>query len=267
MKKCGYNRLSIPLVLLVLLTATGTVKADTIILKSGKTLQGKVIARDDKNLTFQEKDRDKSSVYKISDIKTVNIDKPEEKEPEEAGFFEKYKPAFLLMPGVSIPSGDIADVLGMGYGMILGVTFSLPMFSYPDLQLRIPFATGYYAYSSKDPDVTATVSLVPICTGIEAFYFITPRLHAFAAVNAGVSFLSMEKSTEAEGSLSDSSIDPTLLVFAGMGYALYYNIELSVTASYLVAFEEVSGSFFNINVGIGFTFYIPSIGEKNENEK
>lgn len=272
MKKMQGFRWYALITLLIILISTGFLYADSIILKSGKTIQGKVISQDEKNLTFQEKDKDKSTIYKKSDIKTINIDKPDitkdkTDESGEPAFLEKYKPAFLLMPGVSMPSGDVAEVLDMGYGMILGASLELPMFKFDQLHLRIPVLTGYFAYSSKDPDITATVSMIPVVAGIEAFYLVTPRFHLFAALNAGVSFLSMEKKTEAEGSLSESSIDPTFIAFAGVGYALYYNIELFAAASYLLAFEEVSGNFMNINVGIGFTFYIPKIGEKNENEK
>lgn len=269
MKRYNLNLLSAICTLLIILTYTEFLYADSIILKSGKTIQGKVISQDDKNLNFQEKDTGRTTTYKLIDIKTINKDKAEEQKEEEKepGFMDKYRPAFLLMPGVSLPSGDIADVLDMGYGMIFGATFGLPMFRYEQLHIRVPLLAGYFAYSSADPEITATVSMIPVVAGIEAFYLVTPRFHLFAALNAGVSFLSMEKKTEAEGSIAESSIDPTFIVFAGVGYALYYNIEAFAAVSYLMAFEEVSGSFFNVNVGIGFTFYIPKLGEKNENEK
>jgi|GEM_PF-3353565 hypothetical protein len=271
MKKVQGFRSYALITLLIIIISTGFLYADSIVLKSGRTLQGKVISQDDKNLTFHEKDKDKSTIYKKSDIKTINIDRTDIKknktdESQEPGFMDKYKPAFLLLPGISMPTGDIADVLDMGYSLIFVTAFDLPMFNYDQLQIRVPLLTGYFTFSSKDPDITATVSIIPVTAGIEAFYLVTPKFHLFAALNAGVSFLSMDKKTEAEGSFSESSIDPTFVVFAGVGYALYYNIELFAAVSYLRAFEELSGDFININVGIGFTFYIPNIGEKNENK-
>ncbi|NLV66365.1 MAG: hypothetical protein GXY14_01700, partial [Spirochaetes bacterium] len=111
MKKMQGFRWYALITLLIILISTGFLYADSIILKSGKTIQGKVISQDEKNLTFQEKNKDKSTIYKKSDIKTINIDKPDitkdkTDESGETGFMDKYKPAFLLMPGVSMPSGD-----------------------------------------------------------------------------------------------------------------------------------------------------------------
>ncbi len=231
----------------------------SIVLKNNKTIEGIIVEDGREIITVKEFITNKQYKIKRSDIREIKYDEKEQlkkEEPDWEGFIEKYKLRAGILPAFIIPTGDVGGSLGMGFGMQI---FSDILLLEKETNLRAGASLGYSSFNVEATGKTGTLTLLPILVYANAAYPLPSGLRPYAKIGFGLTMASLSGEYEDGESINTSSSDLTLSVSIGTGYALASlpNLELLVDISYMIVFEEVSGNFASLSLGIAYRFDKP----------
>jgi hypothetical protein len=255
---------------ILLLLISNPLFSASIMLKNNKSIEGRIIVEGEETVIVKEFRTNREYRLKRDEIAIIIYDeqerreqaekKREQEEAEKEPFVKRYQPRFGILPGLTIPTGDIGSVLGMGFGGRVFCDFLLPFLNTPGSKymVRTGLFVGYGSFSSTDPEIDATVTILPVIIYAEGSYLSESGFRPYAHLGLGITMASLQKKTEDE-SISESSSDGTLSVGLGCGYTFNSipRIEFLVDLNYMIVFEEVSGHFASISIGAAYRFHIP----------
>jgi len=159
-----------------------------------------------------------------------------------------------LLPSPIMPQGDLAGVLGMGYGVQVFGDMLMPAIriSGMPMQFRGGVSLGYSTFSSS-ADFDATLTIIPILLYAQTSYITTMGLKPYLSLGVGATMVSMEKKTQIE-TTSESSIDGTLSIGIGTAYShrSIPRVDFILGINYMMAFESITGNFLQISIGAGY---------------
>lgn len=166
-----------------------------------------------------------------------------------SGFMKQYKARAGLTPGISLPLGDLGTALGMGYGADIFADVLLPYNIADNILLRAGINIGFYSFTTKN-DISASLTTIPFLVNAKLIYPLAHGFSPYAGPGFGLT------TNMASGDVSASSYDGTVAVNFGTGYLneALPEVEFFLDMRYMMAFETVTGQFFNILIGAGYRF-------------
>ncbi|MBN1497482.1 MAG: hypothetical protein JXA07_11970 [Spirochaetes bacterium] len=235
-------------------------------LKSGATIKGKLIERNDEQIVLQDPATRQNRVIKSIFILSVTLDLDEqkidekqqkkkerrvaeEKAVEEGGIISVIQPQVGLMPGVALPVGKIADRIKIGGGFYVFSDVGIPKM--PDIfKLRLGLALGFYYHTTSGTDYASSIMHLPL-TPYAKFQFIAPYgLKPYLKLGGGIIPV-------LAGGASDMA--PGLVAGVGLGYThekIPY-LEFFFEAGFMMVFESIRGDYVTINLGAAYRFGVP----------
>lgn len=235
--------------------------ASIIFLKDGKKIEGDIVFEDDEKITLQEYDTNRTFILQKVEIEKIKYEKKAKPKmiavTETTGY--KTKPILSLAPVFSIPLGSNSSILGSGYGADITLSFYIPSSFLEDknFYLRACISSGLLFYTSKDPDATASVYLIPAVFYAEVSYTFENALRPYFRLGPGITYSSLTGESEKTGAVQTSSLDTTLAAHLGVAYT-YKNtpkVEFYIDSGFLMLFEKINGSFVNVSVGASYKFF------------
>lgn len=253
-----------------------TLHAATIVLRSGAAVKGKLIDRNDDEITLQDAETRQLRKIKTIFVKDIVLDPGEEKigmkkkrdtardlkpqggDEKPSDFLSALDPTLGILPGVAVPFGDVSKAVNIGYGGTLFCDLALPV-NIDILKIRPGLSVGFLYHTTKGGSSfsfskkSAYVMMLPINAYFK-FQFIAPYgLRPYIKVGGGIT------PVLAQG---DSSFDPTIAPGIGLGYVnekIPY-LEFYIEAGVLMAFEKVRGDFITASLGLSYRFGAPPPG-------
>jgi hypothetical protein len=265
--------------------------AATIVLRSGAAVKGKLIERNEDEITIQDLETKQLRKIKAIFIKDLVldpgeekiVDKDEKKRKEREKEIEKEKekerekerkraqgggaapttdllteldPTVGLLPGIAMPVGKVGKVMSLGYGFHaffdVGIPMPTTMFKIrPGLSAGFLYNTTKGGSSFSLEKRTPTIMMLPIIAYFK-FQFIAPHgIRPYIKLGGGITPVLATNAT---------SMDPTFAPGVGLGYVnekIPY-LEFYVDLGFLMAFEKVRGDFLTASIGIAYRFGAPS---------
>ncbi len=173
------------------------------------------------------------------------------------GFIERFQPRAGILPGFAIPVGNVGSVMNAGFGGNIFADIIIPV-SFLENKGFLLYGgamVGYAHFSASASGSSAKINVIPLIVYGEIAYPLSMGISPFVRLGFGGTSVSL---TDDSGTVSDASnFDGTLLIGAGAGYrhsAIPY-IKFIGNINYMIAFEQVSGHFFYMNVGAAYHFY------------
>jgi hypothetical protein len=251
----------IVLIIIFILIAETILSASIVTLKNGKKIEGEIIYTDTIQVTILEYNTGRTYLLKMSEIKDIKFEVKVKTKAFELSDTIGYRiqPILFVLPTYSIPLGAVNSILNPGYGALITMNFKTP-FSLIDIKpflLRYNVSSGFFYYKSSDPDVKASVFVIPTTICPEITYQFENNIRPYFAIGVGLTYASLTGSSEKSGSVQKSSVDGTLAAHIGVGYSNINipNMEFLVDFGYLMMFETLSGQFFQISIGVGYKFF------------
>lgn len=239
-----------------------TLFSASIVLKNHKTIEGLIIEEGKTTITVKEFITNKQYTIKRSDIEEIKYDEKElmkkkeqlkKEEPDWVQFTERYKLRAGILPAFIIPTGDVGGALGMGFGMQI---FSDILLLEKETSLRAGASLGYASFPVTATGKTGTLTLLPVLAYANAAYPLPSGLRPYGKIGFGLTMASLSGEYEDGESINTSSNDLTLAVSVGTGYThtSLPRLEFLIDISYMIVFEEVSGNFACLSLGIAYRF-------------
>lgn len=249
--------------------------AASIVLRSGTALKGKLIDRNDEEITIQDPATKQLRVIKAIFIKDLVLDPGEEKigvkkkpaEPAKKGgtgaggataspdLLAALEPALGLMPGVAIPFGKINKGVNIGFGFTLFSDLSIPM-KLDVLKIRPGLSIGFLYHTTKGGSPFSLekrspyVMMIPVIAYIKLQFIAPHGFRPYIKIGGGITPVLAQGMT---------SMDPTFAPGVGLGYVngkIPY-LEFYIDMGVLMAFEKVRGDFITASAGIAYRFGAP----------
>ncbi len=220
----------------------------------------------------QKKEEKKPAGTEASAEKSGGQEKKETAAAGESEFVKKYSPGLGLVAGINIPSGDLAEALGMGYGAQLYGDIQLPIKLTRSLQYRARVNTGYYSLPGSG-DFSGTFAMIPLIITFEISYPGISGFRPYFGLGGGITYNSVSGDSGAEKVPDGSSVDGSLTFSLGAGYTVRSmpHIEYILDISHILAFESVIGQFTTLSAGVAYRFRSPwawlEEGEKEKTNK
>lgn len=235
--------------------------AATVVLKSGATIKGKLIDRNDEQITLQDADTKQMRVIKsifilniTLDLDEQKIDQKKQKQAQQAAVERKdilsvIQPEIGLLPGIALPVGRIADRIKIGGGFNVFSDVGMP--GMPDIfKLRLGLSLGFYYHTTSGTDYASAIMHLPL-NAYAKFQFIAPYgLKPYLKLGGGITPVM-------SGSATD--VAPGFIAAVGLGYThdkLPY-LEFFFEAGFMMVFESIRGDYLTINLGAAYRFGVP----------
>ncbi|MBN2160461.1 MAG: hypothetical protein JW807_13790 [Spirochaetes bacterium] len=235
--------------------------AATIVLKSGVTVTGKLLNRNDEEITIQDQQTGQVRVIKAVFIRDLVLSADEQRVKEKKKINIKIGQAssadllYALQPAIgggfsiAYPFGYIGKYVQLGYGGHVFTDLLIPL-DLKIFQIRPGLSVGF-KYHSVNSDVTSTLFFIPII-GYFKFQFITPvGVRPYIKAGGGLTIVS--------GGGMD--FDPTFSGGIGLGYVnekLPY-LEFFFEAGMMMVFESKRGDLITGALGVSYRFGSPTV--------
>ncbi len=153
-----------------------------------------------------------------------------------------------LLPGLSMPMGDVGTVLNMGFGADLFADIDVPFSMYENVYLKAGVNLGFYSLSSN---INASLMMIPFLIGAKAIYPLPYGFSPYVGLSGGATM------NMATGDVNASGLAGTFAFNLGTSYnniALPKDLTLFFDIEYLMAFETVTGQFLTFSLGASYSF-------------
>jgi hypothetical protein len=237
------------------------VYAATIVLKTGLTITGKLIDRNDEEITIQDPGTNQLRVIKAVFIRDLVLTPDEqkivEKKKQKQGAISgenlliTLQPTVGLMPGIAYPIGKLASKINLGYGFYAFTDVVMP--NMPTIfKLRLGLSVGFLYHTTKTTDYSPTIMHVPF-NAYAKFQFITD-VGVRPYIKLGGGFTPVMS-----GSATDMA--PGFIAGVGLGYApaKIPFMEFFIEAGFMMVFESLRGDYLTANIGVAYRFGAASV--------
>lgn len=180
-------------------------------------------------------------------------------------FSSRFRPSVTgLVPAV-LPMGDLGNVLGLGLGFSAGGSLSLNGFKFLEslnkrnLRLDAGLLLGFYMHKTKSSsETTGTAMVLPGQFFLRFGYLAKVGgrvLEPFVFLGGGAAYVKTERSASTGITANtETSLDAHLAPGLGARYEVTPKIGIVFLTTYEIYFEQVSGSFLNIRLGMDYVF-------------
>ncbi|MBN2160454.1 MAG: hypothetical protein JW807_13755 [Spirochaetes bacterium] len=239
--------------------------AAQIVLKSGVTINGKLLGRTNEEITIYDPQTNQVRVIKSVFIRDIVLTADEQKITEKKAakpgaittpdnLIYILQPAVGLMPGIMLPVGKMADRINLGGGFFVFSDVGIPKM--PDIfKLRLGLSFGFFYHTTKSTDYASSIMHLPL-DAYAKFQFIAPYgLKPYIKLGGGIT------PVLAGGS---SDMAPGFIGAVGLGYThdkIPY-MEFFFEAGFRMVFESIRGDYIAINVGAAYRFGAASVVSK-----
>ncbi|MFZ5503514.1 MAG: hypothetical protein ACOY3V_08340 [Pseudomonadota bacterium] len=180
-------------------------------------------------------------------------------------FATRFRPSVTGLVPVVLPMGDLGNVLGLGLGFSAGGSLSLNGFNFlsglskKNLRLDAGLLLGFYTYKTKSSsETTGTAMVLPGQFFLRIGYLakVSGRvLEPFVFLGGGAAYVKTDRSaTTGVTANTETSFDAHIAPGLGVRYEITPKIGVVFLTTYEIFFEQVSGSFLNIRLGMDYVF-------------
>lgn len=184
---------------------------------------------------------------------------------EKRSFSAKFRPSIAgLVPAV-LPMGDLGNVLGLGLGFSAGGSISLNGFNFlsglskKNLRLDAGLLLGFYTYKTKSSsETTGTAMVLPGQFFLRFGYLAKVGgriLEPFVFLGGGAAYVKTDRSASTGITANtETSTDAHFAPGLGARYEITPKIGIVFLTTYEIYFEQISGSFLNMRLGVDYVF-------------
>lgn len=183
----------------------------------------------------------------------------------KGSFVARFRPSVTGLVPAALPMGDLGNVLGVGLGFSAGGSVSLNGFNFlsglgkKNLRLDAGLLLGFYTYKTKSSsETTGTAMVLPGQFFLRLGYLAKVGgrvLEPFVFLGGGAAYVKTDRSaTTGVTANSETSFDAHIAPGLGVRYEVTAKIGVVFLTTYEIFFEQISGSFLNIRLGMDYVF-------------